>query len=255
MTNLVLAFSLVLARVATCVGVLPLYGGTNVPRSIKVGLALALTVMWFDAGVLKQAPKELLNSSEEVSLILYGLAVGREAILGALLGFALGLFMVPARVAGEFLTQELGLSFGAFLNPTGEGNASALTQILDLLSILLFLGLDGHHVFFVVLHATFARYPVGVGLPQVAILPLVSGAALTEEWGIVLVAPMVLCLFVVTFLLTIMTRAAPQVNLFSVGFPLRMFAGLVVVFALLPELLVSLVRVLGQCGELLGRLV
>jgi flagellar biosynthetic protein FliR len=237
------------------VGVLPLYGGTNVPRMIKLGLALALTVMWFDFSGLSQPPKELLNTSEEVSLVLYGLAVGREAILGALLGYALGLFMVPARVAGEFLTQELGLSFGAFLNPTGEANVSALTQILDLLSILIFLGLDGHHVFFVVLHGTFTRYPIGTALLQVPVQPLVGGAALTEEWGLVLAAPMVLCLFVVTFLLTIMTRAAPQVNLFSVGFPLRMFAGLVVVLALLPDLLRSLVRVLGQYGELLGRLV
>lgn len=175
--------------------------------------------------------------------------------LGALLGYAFGLFQVPARVCGEFLTEELGLSFGAFLDPTGTGNVSALTQILDALGILLFLGLDGHHLFLAALDMTFTRYPVGGPLPDVPVQNLVAGASLTIRWGLVLAMPVAIALFVVTFVLAVMTRAAPQINLFTVGFPLRLGAGLVLLFLLLPNLLHSLVNALERFGELLARLV
>lgn len=254
MALLVLTFSLVLTRVGAFVAVLPLFGGVLVPRFVKVGLTVALTSLWFGASVANLSP-ELLEKPLDTSWVALGLATAREAILGALLGYIFALFQVPARVAGEFLTQELGLSFGAFLNPTGEGNVSGLTQILDILGILLFLGMDGHHVFLAILDSTFARFPVGAGWPGAPIGPLVDGAAITVEWGVALAAPMVLVLFVVTFVLTLMARAAPQINLFSVGFPLRLTAGLVIVFLLLPNFLVHLMGVLGRWGELIRRMI
>jgi flagellar biosynthetic protein FliR len=254
MQTQVVLFSLILTRVGAFVGVLPLFGGVNVPRLVKAGLAFALATVWF-GNVCAGPPAQLLALPLETSWFGYGVAVGREAVLGALLGYAFGLFQVPARVCGEFLTEELGLSFGAFINPTGTGTESALTQILDALGVLLFLGLDGHHLFLSALDATFARYPVGAGLPNVPVQHLVAGAALTIEWGLALAMPVAVSLFVVTFMLALMARAAPQINLFTVGFPLRLASGLILVFLFLPNLLHSLVNALGRFGELLTRLV
>ncbi len=254
MQNQIVLFSLILTRVGAFVAVLPLFGASNVPRLVKAGLAFALTTVWF-GNVLEGPPQQLLNRAVETSYFAYGLAAWRETVLGALLGYAFGLFQVPARVAGEFLTEELGLSFGAFIDPTGTGNVSALTQILDALGILLFLGLDGHHLFLAALDATFTRYPVGAALPSVPVQSLVVGASLTVQWGLAIAMPVALSLFVVTVVLTIMSRAAPQINLFTVGFPLRLAAGLVLLFLLLPNLLHSLLNALGRFGDLLTRLV
>jgi flagellar biosynthetic protein FliR len=253
MELLVLTFSLVLARVGAFVAVLPLFGGVNVPRTVRATLALVLATVWFGTSLPPVAP-ELVNQPPQTSWFIFGLGMGREVLLGGVLGYAFGLFQVPARVAGEFLTQELGLSFGAFLDPTGTANVASLTQIIDAFGILLFFGLDGHHLFLAVLDATFARYPVGAGLPGVPTEALVSSVALTEEWGLTLAAPMAICLFTVTFVLTLMARAAPQVNLFSVGFPLRLAAGLTVVFLLLPNFLHHLTGALGRFGELMARI-
>jgi len=254
MQHLVLLFSLVLTRVGAFVAVLPLFGGVAVPRTVKAGLAFALATVWF-GNVADALPTGLLTASPETSWFAYGLAVGREAVLGALLGYAFGLFQVPARVCGEFLTEELGLSFGAFIDPTAQGNVSALTQIIDALGVLLFLGLDGHHLFLTALDATFVRYPVGATLPDVPVQHLVGGAALTVQWGVVIAMPVVVGMFVVTFVLTLMARAAPQINLFTVGFPLRLLAGLVLLFLLIPNLLTALANALGRFGELLTRLI
>jgi flagellar biosynthesis protein FliR len=254
MQNYVLFFSLILTRCGAFVTVLPLFGGTNVPRLVKAGLAFALATLWF-GNVCSGPPAELLNRPVETAWFAYGVAVAREATLGAMLGYAFGLFQVPARVCGAFLTEELGLSFGAFVNPTATGSASALEQMLDALGILLFLGLDGHHLFLAALDMTFARFPVGGPLPKVPIQHVVAGASLTIQWGLIIAMPVAVSLFVVTFVLSLMTRAAPQINLFTVGFPLRLAAGLVLLFLLLPNLLHSLVNALGRFGELLTRLI
>jgi flagellar biosynthetic protein FliR len=254
MQNLVLLFSLILARVGAFVTVLPLFGGATVPRLVKAGLAFALATLWF-GNVVEGPPAEMLNRAVETSYFAYALAAWREMVLGALLGYAFGLFQVPARVCGEFLTQELGLSFGAFIDPTGTGNVSALTQMFDALGIMLFLGLDGHHLFFAALDATFARYPVGSAMPAVPVGPLVAGASLTIQWGLSIAMPVALSLFVVTVVLAVMSRAAPQINLFTVGFPLRLAAGLLLLFLMLPNMLQSLVNALGRFGELLARLI
>jgi flagellar biosynthetic protein FliR len=102
---------------------------------------------------------------------------------------------------------------------------------------------------------TFTRYPVGGPAPDVPVQHLVAGASLTVQWGLTLAMPVAVSLFVVTFVLALMTRAAPQINLFTVGFPLRLLAGLVLLFLLIPNLLGSLVNALGRFSELLTRLV
>src|SRR4029079_10845205 len=95
----VLAFVLVLARVSTFVATLPLFGGTYVPRLVKIGLAMALTCFW--ASCPETAHYDYwISSGAQVRWLAVGVALGREALLGAVLGFGFGLFLLPARVAG-----------------------------------------------------------------------------------------------------------------------------------------------------------
>jgi flagellar biosynthetic protein FliR len=246
MAVLVLCFALVLARVGAFVGVLPLLGGGAVPRLVKVGLTVALTCSWFDTLFGKLAP-EGLSASLQSSWPALGVAAGRELFLGALLGYAFGLFLLPARAAGEVLSQETGLSLGGLLDPLGGSSSSALPQLFEMLSIVLILGLDGHHLFLLLLHGSFTRYPVGVALPEVPVGHLVDGLAAAQEWGVVLAMPVAVYLFLTTVVLIILSRAAPQLTLYSIGFPLRIGVGLVALLLLLPNLTAGL---LGSFGEM-----
>src|SRR5258707_1678602 len=168
----------------------------------------------------------LLQRLEAGAWPLLALALAREAILGALLGLAFGVFLLPARVAGEFIQQQMGLSLGATFGPTGDAPAGSLTLILETVSGLLFLGLDLHHVFLSALHATFFRYPVGGSFGVVPVAQLVNGVASAHEMGMMLAAPLALTLFLLTVALALLTRAAPQLNLYSVGLPVQVIAGL-----------------------------
>lgn len=254
MVPLWLSLALVLVRVATLVTVLPVFGGQSVPRLVKVGLAVSLTVFWVEPALVSAPLEAGVASVAETSWLLYGVAAAREAVLGALLGYSFGLFLVPARIAGEYPTQELGLSFSAMLNPTDNSSAGPLTQLFDLFGILVFFALNMHHVLLAVFDSLFGSCPVGSPLPRLPIASLIGGAGLAQEWGILLVASMGACLFLITVVLSLLARAAPQFQLYAVGFPLRLIIGWVVVLLLLPGLITVLVVVQGRWGEFLTSL-
>lgn len=193
-----------------------------------------------------------LRSSDSLSLLGHAAAIGREVFLGGILGFGLGLFLVPVHVAGEFLTQEMGLAFANQVNPATGSTSSPLTRLLEYMAIAIFFAVDGHHVFLGILHASFVQHPLFSSLPSIPIARLVDGAAMAEEWGLMLAAPVALCLLVTTVVLGLLTRAAPQMNLYSIGFPLRLAAGLAAVVLLLPAWVAAVVSGFGHFAELAG---
>jgi flagellar biosynthetic protein FliR len=249
----VVPFSLILARVSFFVMLMPLVGGPQTPQLVKIGLSMTLAALW-SAPLFEQGFTLPLASHGTVPVLAWCLALTREAGVGAALGFLFSLFLVPVRVAGEFLTQEIGLSFGSQVSGSGDGTASTPAAILEAFATLLLLGLDLHHVFLGALHASFARLPIGAGfaLPD---CDVVAAASAAEEWGLLLAAPAALCLFLTSVILALLTRAAPQLNLYTVGFPLRMIVGLGALLLLLPTILTGLLQVLNRFGDYLAGLV
>jgi flagellar biosynthetic protein FliR len=254
MSSLVLTFSLLLARVGTFVTVLPLFGKLA-PRLVKAGLALSLSVFFFLSLYGGVTYQQWTAHAMRTGWIGYGVLLIREVILGALLGYAFGLFLAPAQIAGEYLTEEMGLSFGNQINPGGGSSSGALTQAIQVFAAYLFLGVDGHHTLVVFFYSLFARYPIGGAMPAWQAPQLVRGLAAAEEWGLLLAMPIGACLFLTTVVLALMTKAAPQLNLYSVGFPLRLATGLVGLLLFFPQLARNLVTVFGRFEQLLARLV
>lgn len=234
MEALATTFALTLARVATFVHVLPLLGGNYVPPTVKVGLSFLLAIFFFDVEAYA------LPDGAPLGWIALFMTLGREVLLGGILGFALSLFLAPARIAGEFLAQECGLTFASVLTASGEGSANPFAVFFELLASLLFFELDLHHVFLLTLQETFRFYPIGqpFHLPSWDLIEAVGAA---EEGGILLVTPLMLSLFLATVVLMLMTRAAPQLNLYSVGFPLRIMVCLIGLFLLIPQMLSGMV--------------
>ena len=246
---IIIPSSLILARVGAFIGVLPILGGPQTPHLVKIGLTMALTVMWSFA-MLGQPVPVVPDSVATVSWIL---ALGREAALGAMFGFFFSLFLLPATIAGEYLTQEMGLSFASMVSPAGTGSESTPAMILEMFASLLFLGLDLHHVFLAVLDATFRRFPIGQGFSLPMCDP-VGATASAEEWGILLGMPVALCLFVTTIALAFLNRAAPQLNLYTVGFPLRLIVGFGALLVMLPYMIAGIVQALTEFADLVTRM-
>lgn len=248
MTPLVVTTGLVLARVGAFVAVVPPFAGRT-PRLVRVGLALALAAFYVGP-VAPTADPSVAAWAADPDPVRYGVGLVREALIGAAMGFAFSLILLPARVAGEFVTQQVGLNVSPQPGPTGTDSAGALTNIFETAAVLVFLAVDGHHVALSALHASFAALPLGgTAVPQAG--PMVNGLATAAELGLLLAGPLALCLFLLAVTLAVMARAAPQLNVYSVGFTLQVTVVLLAGLFLLPDLVAVMTAIAGRTGDVL----
>jgi flagellar biosynthetic protein FliR len=242
---------LLLARIGAFVAVMPLFSA-RAPLLVRVGFVVALTAFY-----LGTAPPQMLAQPAgalELESFRYGFALARETLIGAAMGFAFGLFLLPARVAGEFVTLQVGLNGTPQLSPFGTDVAGPLVTAFETMAGLVFLVADGHHVVLAALHASFAVYPLGgSGVPQAG--PMIAGLSTAYEMGLLLAAPLAACLFLLAITMAVMARAAPQLNIYSVGFTLQVLVVLFGGLFLLPELVLTLNAIIGRIGEALPVLV
>src|SRR5262249_44204796 len=152
----------------------------------------------------------------------------------------------PARVAGEFVAQQVGLALAPQQSLVSDTPATTLPMVFEAVASLLFLGLDGHHVAIAALHASFAKLPLGGSL----VLPpagfLTDGLASAHEMGLLIAGPLALCMLLLTIGLALTARAAPQLNVYSVGFTLQVIVALLGFLYLLPELVKVMSAMLQQ---------
>lgn len=245
----VMTFGLILARVSAFVATIPYLGGRFVPRVVKAGTALALTCFWFcESGAMSL---KVAMSLDEQPWLAFTLAVALEAIIGCALGYIFGLFLVPFRVAGEYLSQEMGLTLGSITDPSRPQPSTVLGELFEVLGVVLFFAQNVHHVFLAALHSSFARQPIGGSVLSIPVALQMKAMASATEWGLLLVAPIACCLFITSLILGVMTRAAPQLNLMSVGFPLRIVVGLIATSLLWPDIAPQMSVVLQHFSSML----
>jgi flagellar biosynthetic protein FliR len=245
----VMTFGLILARVSAFVATIPYLGGRFVPRLVKAGTALALTCFWFaESGATSLSVVIAMN---EQPWLAFALAVARETIIGCALGYVFGLFLVPFRVAGEYLSQEMGLTMGSITDPSRPQMSTVMGEVFEILGVVVFFAQNVHHFFLAALHGSFARQPVGGSLLNVPVALQMQAMSSATEWGLLLVAPIACCLFITSLVLGVMTRVAPQLNLMSVGFALRIVVGLVATCVLWPDIAPQMSFVLQRFSSLL----
>jgi flagellar biosynthetic protein FliR len=149
----------------------------------------------------------------------------------------------------------MGLALASIADPATESASTVVGQVFELLAFLLFFALDIHHVFLGLVYASFVRWPVGGTSLPLTLPAAVDGVGAAHEWGLLLAAPLAVCLFSVVIVLSLLARAAPQLNLLTIGFALRLAVGLVVAVALMPQIVWGLTCLLRRAGLFLGYLI
>ncbi|MEQ1905015.1 MAG: flagellar biosynthetic protein FliR [Pirellulaceae bacterium] len=226
--SVIFSFVLVLARVSAFVGFFPLFGKQQMPAIVKAGFATALTVFWFGTSNVSPgatAPPPLL------ALML----IAKEAGIGFVLAMLIGFMLVPARIAGSYIGQEIGLSMDP-VTGSGIDQSSAMATVFETFAVLLFLGLDLHHLLILILHQSMNEMAGKIdlmNLPTEGLVQILSGL---PEKGLLVIAPVGVLSFVVMISLFFLNKAAPTLNLFSIGMPLRVGLGLVGLFIFLPAI-------------------
>lgn len=227
------AFILILTRVTAFIGFFPLFGPRQVPIIVKVGLGTALTVFWFGA-----VPSPPITSESVPTLLALGL-IFQEAGIGLLLSMLLGFLLIPARIAGSYIGQEIGISMEP-VTQSGNEQSTVMASIFETLAILMFFGLNLHHLLILFLHLSMTELANKINLLELPTAGLIGLIEHVSEYGLLILAPMGVLSFVMVMGLFFLSKAAPTMNLFSVGMPLRVGLGIFCLVMFLPVLLQSI---------------
>jgi flagellar biosynthetic protein FliR len=150
------------------------------------------------------------------------------------LGFATMLFFQLFVIAGQFIGMQMGLGFAAMVDPGNGVQVTVLSQFFLMLVTLTFIAMNGHLVLLEVLVAGFKQFPLGTGLPLNELaLEIVRMGGWMFMGGVLVALPAVISLLVVNLAFGVMSRSAPQLNVFSLGFPFSLLFGLLIVWVLL----------------------
>ncbi len=227
-------FMLVLARVSAFVALFPLFSRKQLPSLVKVGLAASLSIFWF-------AEIEASSGLSDAALRNIGPLAGaflmlKELVVGIVLAIALGLFFWPARIAGAYVGQELGLSLASISDPGSQDNSTLVTRLFETFAILIFFGINLHHFLIIVLHVSFHHLFMRVGVLELPTERLVTMLSSVGDYGLLVAAPLMILFMLVTVVLAFLNRAAPTLNLFSVGMSIRAGLGVFCLFLFCPIL-------------------
>ncbi|MEJ7138566.1 flagellar biosynthetic protein FliR [Amphibiibacter pelophylacis] len=214
-------------RVLALLSAMPLLGSRMVPMRVRVGLAFAIALA-AQAG-LAPAPLLPLDAPMVWQLVL------QQVLIGIAVGFSVRLVFAAIELAGEIIGLQMGLNFAAFFDPVSASQSTAVTRLYTNMANFLFVTINGHVLVIAAVIHSFDAFPVSAQpfafLAQVR--PELWGAELFRL-GLWSALPIVGLLLFINLVMGIITRVAPQMNLFSIGFPLTVTLGLVALTFSLP---------------------
>ena len=220
----ILGFLLTLARVGGLVVFAPFFGGGAVPAPIRLLVAMGLT--WAVYPVVMDTytviPGDLLGLT---------FLVGRELLVGLVLALSVKLVLAALDVAGQLMGFQLGFSLIQMVDPQTQVQSSFMAGFLNLIAMMIFLGIDGHHWMIQAVVESYRVTGPGLQISGALINQFVTSLSHLFILGLQLSAPIVVMLFIVDVLFGILGRTASQIQILIVGLPAKSLIGFTVLAA------------------------
>ena len=230
------------------VGTAPLLSESSIPARVKVGLAVMLTLI----AMPTLPPMPTLATASWSALWI----MGQQILIGIALGITMRVIFAAVQTAGEFIGLQMGLAFASFFDPSTGSNTAVLARLLNTITLLVFVAMNGHLLMIAGLLHTFDVLPIQVGELDV------NGWGVLLEWsreivvsGLLLALPVMVVLLTINLSLGILNRTAQQLSVFAVGFPISLTVGLIILAVVLPQISPFLERFFQEGYDTMGRLV
>lgn len=218
-----------LARVIALIASAPILGNRQIPARIKVALALIITLI---IAPTLNIPTDLDPASAQGLFILI-----QQIIAGLIMGFAIRLIFTAVEMAGDLAGMQMGLGFASFYDPQNAAYTPVVAQFLGIIAALLFLSVNGHLYMLAALSDSFRSFPISASIPSANAFRTIA------EWGgtifsnaLQFALPLIGALLISNLALGILTRSAPQLNIFAVGFPITLAVGFAALMLSIPYL-------------------
>ena len=231
-----------LTRIMGMLSAAPIFGNKSYPRSMKLILGIMLALIM--APVVPTLPAADPFSMAGLLILL------QELLIGLAMGFSIRIVFAAVEMAGEVASMTMGLGFASIFDPQTRGRSSAVSQFIALIATLAFLAVNGHLVLLEALGESFYALPISA-TPIAANMPyqLAHWGGTIFSAGLKLALPIIAALLITNVALGILTRAAPQLNLFGIGFPVSLGVGLLLIAATFPYLNIPLQNLFNEGVE------
>ncbi|NRB42187.1 MAG: flagellar biosynthetic protein FliR [Pseudomonadales bacterium] len=236
-----------LMRVSGFVLTAPIFGSSLVPPPIRILFAISFTL--FIMPVLPQVQHQDIFSIHSILLI------ASELLIGLSMGFVVQMIFEAVIFAGQHLAMLMGLGFATMINPQSGGSMPVISQFFVIIATLLFLSFNGHLMFLSAVLDSFHYLPIGQWyFDSNTWWALASLGSSLFSNGLLIALPAMIALLIVQFGFGVMSRAAPTMNLFAVGFPVSILFGFVIIYLMLPNLSYNLTVITQQMFILMNNL-
>jgi len=221
------AFMLLAVRIGALFAAAPILSATAVSLPIRIALTMAVTIAL--ASTIKVPDVDLLSP-------IGALTLAREALLGLSIGLVFQLAFAAINVAGEQMAGAMGLGFAAMVDPQTGAQSPVISQFLSIMMTMIFLVTEGHHILLRLLATSYDVLPIGTDFNGDMFLGIVKAGTLIFSAALLIAAPVVFLIFLTNIIVGFMTRVAPQMNIFSIGFTITIFMGFAVLLVSLPTI-------------------
>jgi flagellar biosynthetic protein FliR len=228
MLETLLGFTLVLTRISAFFLILPVFGWTAIPVQIKVALTVLLSI--FFAAVAPVAIDPAGVSNLEAVLLLAG-----EAMYGLAMGLIVTLLFSVVRLSGIVVERRMGFTMAHIVDPLTNENGKPLGNLLEMIFVLLFFSVNGHHLFLLIISKSYEAFPAGT-VPTIGALAggVVSASSAMFVATLRLAAPVLAAFLVLMVALALLARLVPEMNILFISLPVRVGLGLIMAFMFLP---------------------
>jgi len=226
-------------RVSSMFISIPVFSNNIVPARLRVMLSLWITFVI--SPVLPEMPSIDLFSADGLMVTI------QQLVLGVSTGFILQMVFSIMLFAGQSIAYGMGLGFASMVDPATGVQTPVIAQLFVITSSLLFLAVDGHLLLIEMLAQSFTTLPVGVaGLDKAQLWQIISWSSQIFAGGVLLAIPIMATLLFVNISFGIASKAAPQLQLFGVGFPITILLGMVLVWIGLSAILEGFAEMLHE---------
>lgn len=215
------AFVWPLVRILGLLMAASVFGHRSVPARVKIGLGVFIALIV--SPTLPPLPDVALGSWQGLFILV------QQFLIGLAIGFTMRVVFAAVELAGEIIGLQMGLGFASFFDPQSAGQTLVLSRFFNLLAMLVFLAVNAHLLVLGLLAESFTTLPISAApLAAEGFRSVASFGSTIFVVGLQIALPLIAVLLMTNLALGILTRSAPQLNIFAIGFPITLGVGLIV---------------------------
>jgi flagellar biosynthetic protein FliR len=237
-TQQFILFVMLFVRITATLVTAPLLGHQSIPAQTKIGLGLFVAYVMYPIAAHQTA----VINQQLAGIVLIAL---KETMVGVLIGFTLGIVFAGVRYAGELISSSMGFNAANMFDPESTQTMPVLGEFMYMITLLIFLLINGHHFVFEALYVTFKAVPIGMlTFSEPLMQSLIHLTGMMFVVGVKIAAPVLVAIFLTNVGLSILARVMPQANILMMSFPITISVGLLVLFSSTPLLIVVFKKLL-----------